>query len=622
MLRVIGSNAGERRGRLVGVARVAAGIGLLFLLASGVQAQTTAFTYQGQLKDGTEAANGSYDLSFSLFGQESSGVALAGPVYADDQAVVNGLFTVNPDFGSAELSGGDRWVEVGVRPGSVDNADRTPGTYTVLSPRQRITSVPYSIRSLSAASAAQSSSVVASYRVASGESVSNRRVVSLANGRICDGFDTPWVGSKQLVHSGGLPTFIKVVGLTGAQFVVVYAENSVANAGLSRCGRIVGDSVEWGNEITFNASDTTYLAAAALHPNRLVVAYSDSSNSSYGTVQIGTVADDGTLTWANKQVFHYASTSNISVCPLTHQSFVIAYRDEGDSSRGKSVVGLSNSSFVSSFGPETLLNSDATSNIVLTRISSNKIAVAYRGFNMIGYRTEGAIGLFDGTSIGWGDPVTLESKSLNYLCATTLNEEEVLFGWSDPDLDPPNQPRFHLCSIVGSTLDSLSTHQWGTSTSHNALSALSGNRFIWAAQWDGTTGDGILATRVQRIPGWGDWGGMVVFDEGVSAAGINTISIAPLDGSRFVVAFRDEDSAQAVRVVLGDAGMILGIAQGAGVTGERIPVVTGGISSGHSDLVPGAPYYTTHDGNLTLTAYGPRIGVAISSTELLVDIER
>ena len=39
-------------------------------------AQTTTFTYQGELTDSATAANGSYDLQFALFGGASGGTQI------------------------------------------------------------------------------------------------------------------------------------------------------------------------------------------------------------------------------------------------------------------------------------------------------------------------------------------------------------------------------------------------------------------------------------------------------------------------------------------------------------------------------------------------------------------
>ncbi|MCX6999534.1 MAG: hypothetical protein NT106_04465, partial [Candidatus Sumerlaeota bacterium] len=113
------------------------------LLCGSLHAQTTAFTYQGQLKDGANPANGNYDLRFVLFNPATWEELSV--VYVDDKAVVNGLFTTEINFGAGVFNGDDRVVSIAVRGGSVDNANRDPATYTVLSPLQKLTPIPYSI---------------------------------------------------------------------------------------------------------------------------------------------------------------------------------------------------------------------------------------------------------------------------------------------------------------------------------------------------------------------------------------------------------------------------------------------------------------------------------------------
>jgi hypothetical protein len=55
---------------------------VLFLAMSwqAVFAQGTAFTYQGRLNGGGAAANGSFDLQFSLYDTNLNANLLAGPV--------------------------------------------------------------------------------------------------------------------------------------------------------------------------------------------------------------------------------------------------------------------------------------------------------------------------------------------------------------------------------------------------------------------------------------------------------------------------------------------------------------------------------------------------------------
>src|SRR5881628_1686291 len=90
---------------------------------STLHAQGTAFTYQGQLKDGGAPANGVYDLEFRVFDALSGGGQQGGTVTVDDLAITNGLFTAMLDFGGAHFSGGaNRWLNVAVRPGASTGA--------------------------------------------------------------------------------------------------------------------------------------------------------------------------------------------------------------------------------------------------------------------------------------------------------------------------------------------------------------------------------------------------------------------------------------------------------------------------------------------------------------------
>ncbi len=101
----------------------------------------TAFTYQGQLKEGGTPADGTYDFLFRLFDSAmdggGGGTQVGGDVTVDGLAVTDGLFTVELDFGDTVFGGQARWLEIGVRsfgPG---------GPYTTLLPRQPLTAAPY-----------------------------------------------------------------------------------------------------------------------------------------------------------------------------------------------------------------------------------------------------------------------------------------------------------------------------------------------------------------------------------------------------------------------------------------------------------------------------------------------
>ncbi len=102
-------------------------------------AQGTAFTYQGRLNDGTNAANGTYDLTFSAWDAANAGTQVSATLTNSAVAVANGAFTVTLNFGGSVFNlGNDRWLELGVRTNG-------GGAFGTLTPRQAVTPTPYAM---------------------------------------------------------------------------------------------------------------------------------------------------------------------------------------------------------------------------------------------------------------------------------------------------------------------------------------------------------------------------------------------------------------------------------------------------------------------------------------------
>lgn len=109
----------------------------LFLVYS-INAQTSAFSYQGRLTNNSAAANGTYNMKFRLY---DSDAVSANQISAEIPAlvtVVNGIFSINLDFGANSFAAtGERWLEIEVNS-------------TILTPRQKLTASPFAVRALNA----------------------------------------------------------------------------------------------------------------------------------------------------------------------------------------------------------------------------------------------------------------------------------------------------------------------------------------------------------------------------------------------------------------------------------------------------------------------------------------
>jgi hypothetical protein len=114
----------------------------LAAMAASAAAQAplgTAFTYQGQLKMAGQPVTGTADIQMSLWNAAVGGAQIGTTVTVTDVDVLNGLFTVAPNFGPTAINGEARWLEIAVRSPSGS------GGYTTLSPRQELTAAPHAL---------------------------------------------------------------------------------------------------------------------------------------------------------------------------------------------------------------------------------------------------------------------------------------------------------------------------------------------------------------------------------------------------------------------------------------------------------------------------------------------
>ncbi len=99
---------------------------------------SSAITYQGQLRQAGQPFTGVVGtLRFELFdGAGPGATSIGSAIEFTDVTVVDGLVTVDLDFGLLAFGGDDRWIEI-----TIDG--------TTLSPRQRLAAAPYALFALS-----------------------------------------------------------------------------------------------------------------------------------------------------------------------------------------------------------------------------------------------------------------------------------------------------------------------------------------------------------------------------------------------------------------------------------------------------------------------------------------
>ena len=115
-------------------------IALLVLISVCIQAAPLGeyFTYQGELLENNQPANGNYDMLVNFYETQTAGTSLGGNLSSGTN-VINGIFSIELDIGSTPFIGDEIWIQLSIKPAGT-------GSYTDL-PRQKITNTPYAIHS-------------------------------------------------------------------------------------------------------------------------------------------------------------------------------------------------------------------------------------------------------------------------------------------------------------------------------------------------------------------------------------------------------------------------------------------------------------------------------------------
>ena len=224
---------------------------IVLLCLGSASAQTTAFTYQGSLNTAGSPANGNHDFEFALFDSVAGGTQLGSTLTRSGVVVANGVFAVSLDFGN-QFPSSNRFLEIRVRTSG-------GGGFTVLSPRQPVTSAPYSIKALNADQLGGLSSTqyvvsgAAAINASTQFNINNTRVLSVA------GLSNTFVGSNAgNSNSGSSNTFVgsrsgfsNTTGAANSFFGRDAGESNTIGADNAFFGTSAGSNNLTGNENSF-----------------------------------------------------------------------------------------------------------------------------------------------------------------------------------------------------------------------------------------------------------------------------------------------------------------------------------------------------------------------------------
>lgn len=193
--------------------------------------------------------------------------------------------------------------------------------------------------------------------------------------------------------------------------VIVYRDEANSGYGTAVVGTVSGTSITFGSPLVFqSASVGDPSPAYDANTQKIVIAYSDFSSSGYGTAIVGTVSGTS-ISFGSPVVYR---SVNLDFSSATYdasaQKVVIAYKDNANSSYGTAIVGTVSGTSISFGSPVVFENGDSRDIRSTYDTVAQKVVIAYRNASNLNYGTV-VSGTVSGTSINFGSSVVFESAN-------------------------------------------------------------------------------------------------------------------------------------------------------------------------------------------------------------------
>ena len=296
--------------------------------------------------------------------------------------------------------------------------------------------------SISFGSAAVFYSGFSNYIVASFDSSNNKVVIAYEDDNNSD-YGTAIVGtvsgtnisfgSATVFESARSDHITSTFNSTSGKIVIAYTDVGNSSTLTAIVGTVSGTSISFGTAVAVTGNPQGYYNSITSESasSKIVIGYTNGSNSNYGTAVVGTVSSTS-ISFGTPVVFESATaTFSSATFDSTSGKVVIAYTDGGNSSYGTAIVGtVSNTSI--SFGDATVFESGSSSEFSASFDPlSNSVVVAYRDNGNSNYITF-AIGSVSGSSVSFSSPVVFDTAGSEYISSVAYgNEAKVVIAYKD-----------------------------------------------------------------------------------------------------------------------------------------------------------------------------------------------
>ena len=467
--------------------------------------------------------------------------------------------------------------------------------------------------------------------VASGTIANGKTVVVNTDGTVSVVAETvspnPSVGTPAVFESAYSENMAVVYDSTNNKVVIAYRDKGEsAQPGTAVVGTVSGTSISFGTPVLFESGQAEYITATYDSTNsKVIIAYQDNGDSNKGKAVVGTVSGTS-ISFGSAAVFESGEATYIAAThDSTNDKVVVVYRDGANSSYGTAAVGTVSGTSIS-FGTPVVFYSGTVSFVGSTFDSnSGKVVIAYRDGSDSNHG-KARVGTVSGTSISFGSAVEYNTGNTPYNALTfDSTNNKVILAYRDVSNSNYGTARVGTVSGTSISFGSESVFESGESNYIQVNYDSANQKVLITYRDEDNSGDATSV--VGTVSGTSiSFGTPVVFFTGAPAS----LGAAYVGSNKIVNAYQDNTDNNYGKAVVFTSNSVttnlttenyIGIAAEAisnGATG-KINIATG-INDGQTGLTTGQKYYVQNNGSLATSAGSPSVaaGTAISSTKIIV----
>jgi hypothetical protein len=195
----------------------------------------------------------------------------------------------------------------------------------------------------------------------------------------------------------------------------VISYNASGTSARSIVGTVSGTSISFGTAVVFTGTNINSLGSAYnVTGGKVVLAYRDGGNSQFGTAIVGTVSGTS-ISFGTAVVFESAAINLVSATyDVLNNKIVLAYGDSGNSTYGTAIVGTVSGTSIS-FGTAVVFDSVNSAYVSIAYDSvSKKIFITYRSYDLVTFLGYAIVGSVSGTSIVFDSPVLIANTRTDW----------------------------------------------------------------------------------------------------------------------------------------------------------------------------------------------------------------